>query len=147
MSNKWLVPSPHTHVIKVNNEHIDVLGHVNNCEYLKWMEEVAWSHCEKLNMNFAVWQELGYAWVARHTEIDYLLPAFEHDTIIGGTWITENDKRISMKRDYQFIRESDGKTLITGFTRWVCVNLKTGKACRMPKEFAQSFDVDQPMDL
>jgi len=142
MDINWEVPQPHTLKINVSSEHIDVLGHVNNCEYLKWMEQVAWSHCEKLNMTFPVWQKLGYAWVARHTEIDYLLPAFESDGVVAATWISENDKRISMKREYQFARESDGKTLIRGFTRWVCVNLKTGKASRMPKEFAESFDVD-----
>ncbi len=59
-------------------------------------------------------------------------------------WILKQpDKQIhEATLKWQFARESDGKILIRGFTRWVCVNLETGKASRMPKEFAESFDVD-----
>jgi len=139
MKFDWDITNPHTIKLKVNSELIDVLGHVNNTEYLKWMEQVAWSHCDALEMNYQKWKQLGYAWVARHTEIDYFLPAFENDIIHAGTWIAENDKKISTIRKYQLIRESDGKTLVRGFTKWICVNLKTGKASRMPKEFSDSF--------
>jgi len=140
MDIQWDVAQPHIATLKVQKQHIDVLGHANNCEYIKWMEDTAWSHCDAMDMNFETWQKLGYAWVARHTEIDYLLPAFENDTILAATWISENDKRISMKRCYQLVRESDGKTLVRGSTRWICIKLATGKACRMPKEFAESFE-------
>ncbi len=139
MHHHWDHDPSHTLSIQVSSQHIDMLGHVNNCEYLKWMEDVAWDHCKALNMGFDTWQKLGFAWVARHTEIDYLLPSFEGDNIIAGTWISENDGRISMIRHYQLIRESDGKTLIKGHTRWICINLKTGKAARMPAEFSDTF--------
>ncbi len=138
---KWDVENPYTMHLKVEADLIDVLGHVNNTEYLKWMELVAWSHCRDLGMNFNKWQQLGYAWVARHTEIDYLIPALENDIIQAGTWISENDRRISMIRNYQLIRESDGKTLARGSTRWICVSLKSGKISRMPAEFLNSFPV------
>lgn len=125
--------------IQVTADHIDVLGHANNCEYLRWFEQVAWSHCHALGMSWEAWQSLGYAWVARHTEIEYLLPAFEHDNLILSTWIAENDRRISMTRGYRINRERDNKTLITGKTRWICINLESGKAARMPKAFSDAF--------
>ena len=139
MQYPWENTPAHILEITVGKQHIDILGHANNCEYVKWMENTALSHCNALEMGVETWQAIGFAWVARYTEIDYLLPAFEKDTIMAGTWISENDGRISMVRQYQFIRKSDGKTLIKGHTRWICINLKTGKAARMPKEFCESF--------
>ncbi len=141
MDYQWDVLQPHIMSLRVGPEHIDVLGHVNNCEYLKWMEDVAWDHCQHLNMTYEKWQELGYAWVARHTEIDYFLPAFENEELLAATWVSENDKKVSMKRSYEIKRASDGKTLIRGFTKWICINLKSGKAARMPKEFVDGFDL------
>ena len=34
--------------IKVGKESIDVLGHTNNKEYLRWMEEAALAHSDSL---------------------------------------------------------------------------------------------------
>jgi len=136
---KWDVEHPHILEIPVMADHIDVLGHVNNCEYVKWMEQVAWDHCVSLGITWERWQELGFAWVARHTEIDYFLPAFEGDTVLAATWVMENDQKISMTRGYQLISKESGNTLVRGHTKWVCINLKTQKASRMPKEFAEVF--------
>lgn len=135
----WDVERPHVLNIPVQAEHIDVLGHVNNCEYLKWMEQVAWDHCLSLGMDWNTWQSLGYAWVARHTEIDYLLPAFEQDVVMAGTWVQENDQKISMVRGYQLVSQNTGRTLVRGHTKWVCINLKTQKASRMPQAFIDAF--------
>jgi acyl-CoA thioester hydrolase len=79
--------------------------------------------------------------VARHTEADYLAPAFEGEHLKIGTWIVENDQRISITRRYQIVRESDGRTLLRGRTRWVCVALDSGKPRRMPPEFLQGYQI------
>ena len=142
---QWDVENPHVLEIPVLAEHIDVLGHANNCEYLKWMEQVAWDHCVHLGMDWNTWQELGFAWVARHTEIDYFLPAFESDSVLAGTWVMENDKKISMVRGYQLVSKKTGKTLIRGHTKWVCINLETQKASRMPQAFVDAFAKNEAM--
>lgn len=144
MSIDWDVESPYTIKINVGHEHIDMLGHVNNCEYLKWMEQVAWAHSNSLGMTWEKWQQLGFAWVARHTEIDYFLPAFEGETVIAGTWVMSNDQKISMNRGYQLVSAESNKTLIRGHTRWVCINLETGRASRMPIEFSEAFALAVP---
>lgn len=138
-SIEWDTLQPHVMPINVTADHIDVLGHVNNCEYLKWMEQVAWDHCQSLDMTWEAWQELGFAWVARHTEIDYFLPAYEGQTLLAGTWIKENDQKISMVRAYQIVHADTGKTVVRGHTKWVCINLKTEKASRMPQAFIDAF--------
>lgn len=135
----WSQPPAHVHSLTVSAEHIDVLGHANNCEYPKWMEAAAWGHCHELGLPFERWQQLGYAWVARHTEVDYLSPAMEHEHLLVATWIGDSDGRLSMTRHYEIRRASDGKLLASGLTRWICINLKSQKPARMPAEFKAAF--------
>ncbi|GGY32380.1 hypothetical protein GCM10011297_01610 [Bacterioplanes sanyensis] len=143
MKYSWSHPPAHTLELSVGPEHIDVLGHANNCEYPKWMEAVAWSHCHALGLPFERWQQIGFAWVARHTEVEYLAPALQGDQLIAGTWIGDNDGRLSMTRHYEILRASDGKLLAQGLTRWVCINLSTQKPARMPAEFKAAFPASE----
>jgi acyl-CoA thioester hydrolase len=125
--------------IQVKPDDIDVLGHVNNCEYLKWLEQAAWSHCEALGLNFAVWQQLGAAWVARRTEIEYLTPALLDDRLLVETGIVDNSQKTSMVRGYRILRPVDNKSIVTASTQWICVNLATGRPMRMPPAFVAAF--------
>ncbi|HBC17655.1 MAG TPA: acyl-CoA thioesterase [Alcanivorax sp.] len=137
----WDLPNVHELAVTVPAEAIDVMGHVNNTEYLRFMEKIAWDHTASLGLGWDLYQKLNRGMVARHTEVDYLAPAFEGEHLKIGTWIVENDQRISITRRYQIVRESDGRTLLRGRTRWVCVALDSGKPRRMPPEFLQGYKI------
>ena len=94
-----------------------------------------------LGLGWDLYQILNRAMVARRTEVDYLAPAFEGETLLIGTWIVDNDQRLSITRRYQIIRESDGVTLLRGRTQWVCVALDSGRPKRMPAEFVKGYQV------
>ena len=72
--------------IPIRENDIDELGHVNNVVYLRWVQEVAAAH-----WNFVASPELKtkYSWVVLRHEIDYRLPVFIEDKIIGSTWVGE----------------------------------------------------------
>ena len=123
----------------IRDRSIDVLGHVNNTEYLRYMEKIAWQHTQVLGLGWDEYQRLNRCMVARRTEVDYLAPAFEGEKLLIGTWIVDNDQRISITRRYQIVRESDGVTLLRGRTKWVCVALDSGKPRRMPPEFLTGY--------
>lgn len=137
----WDLPNVHVLEFVVPAESIDVMGHVNNTEYLRFMEQIAWDHTTVLGLGWDLYQKLNRAMVARRTEVDYLAPAFEGEKLTIGTWIVNNDERISITRRYQIIRESDGMTLLRGRTQWVCVALDSGKPRRMPAEFIKGYQV------
>lgn len=138
---QWDLPNEHVLTLTVPAEAIDEMGHVNNTEYLRFMERIAWDHTQKLSLGWDSFQALNRAMVARHTEVDYLAPAFVGETLKIGTWIVQNDERISITRRYQIVRESDQRTLLRGRTRWVCVALDSGKPRRMPAEFVKGYAV------
>lgn len=72
------------HTITILPADIDVMGHVNNVVYIRWVQEVAAAHWQ----NFAtVALRSRYLWVVLRHEIDYRNPAFLGDVITGTTWV------------------------------------------------------------
>lgn len=138
---EWDYPEPFLLSKAVASDDIDIMGHTNNVVYLKWMEEVAWGHSNFLGLGWDVYKDLNRALVARKHEIEYLKATFPGDALQLATWITGNDGRLTVTRSYQFIRMSDGATVLRGKTLWVCIDIETGKAKRMPTEFSQGYKV------
>lgn len=135
----WDYPEPHLRAFSVTAGELDWMQHLNNVIWLRWIEETAWAHSEALGFSWDDYQQLGVAWVAHRHELDYLMAANEGDELLFATWITENDARLRTTREYQVNRISDGRTLLRGKTRWVCVDLQTGRPKRMPVQFKTAF--------
>ncbi len=136
-AKEWDIAPKHVHQLPVTvlPADTDEMGHTNNVVYLGWLERVAWSHSHALGMNMERYRALDAGCVARRHELDYLAPTFAGDELLLGTWIIENDQRITMWRGYQIIRPSDGKTVMRARTLWVCVDMKRGRPRRQPPEF------------
>ena len=81
--------------------------------------------CRELNRGMAVWR----------TQINYLRPALEGDHIEVATWPVLNDGRLRIDRRFQVRRASDGETLLRALIHYVCIDLATGRAKRMPDQF------------
>ena len=133
---KWDVTYPHVIDVTVQASDTDGMGHTNNVVYLGWLERVAWEHSHRLGMTIDRYRQLDAGCVARRHELDYLAPTFDGESLKVGTWIIENDRRLTMWRGYQIIRPSDGKVVMRAKTLWVCVDMKHGRPRRMPPEFA-----------
>ena len=138
------VPSPYTEVRTVQPGDIDRLGHTNNVVYLGWLEAVAWAHSVHLGLGWELYQRINAGFVARRHTLDYLRATLVDDELHVATWITDNPGRVTMERAYQIVRAADGATVLRGTTLWACVDLQTGRARRMPAEFANGFVAVDP---
>lgn len=114
---------------------IDENGHVNNVAYVQWMQDIAVEHYEALG-GVNPTQLIGATWVVREHRIEYLLPAFAGEEIQIRTWV-ENIRRVRSLRKYEFVRKSDGKTLVKGETDWVFVDSKTGIPRAIPEQVSR----------
>lgn len=130
---------PYTVSIAVDSSDIDELGHVNNAAYVRWLERCAWRHSESLGLGVSEYRELDRAMVVLRHEIDYLAAAFQQDDVVVATWIVESDNRLRLARQFQIIRASDQMTLLRARSTFVCIELSTGKARRMPAIFVDSY--------
>ncbi len=128
--------SVYTKIISITKESIDENGHVNNVAYVQWMQDIAVEHYSSIGGVEAQGPES--TWVVREHRVEYLLPAFEGEGIEIRTWV-ESIRRVRSLRKYEFIRRSDGKTLVKGETDWVFVDVKSGAPRAIPESVSNVF--------
>jgi acyl-CoA thioester hydrolase len=130
--------------VVVGPESIDAVGHVNNREYLRWMEEVAVEHSAARGWPMQRYFAAGTAWVASTHFIEYLRPAFERDVLDVYTWLAEWQRRACVRR-YAVTRGR--KLLARGETCWAFVEIASGRAIDLPDAVTQAFAlVDEDCD-
>lgn len=121
------------HPIAVESDDIDFMGHVNNANYLNWVQDAVLSHWQKIAPPAAVAQNL---WVALKHEITYRKPAFLEDNLIA-TSIAERVQGASaffetvIKRGEEVIAEVK--------SRWCCIDAETQRPKYIGKEIAALF--------
>lgn len=126
----------------VPKEAEDQNGHVNNVEYLRWMQDAAMQHSEATGCTRAT-NAVGATWVVRTHRIEYLKPAFAGDCILIVTWVS-NLRRVQSLRKYRIIRPADKALLAEGETDWVFVDAQKGTLRSIPKEIKMNFQVLPP---
>lgn len=111
--------------ITVNSEDIDVLNHVNNAVYVKWMDKVAFEHWAYLTRNNPLPQ---FIWVVLRHEIDYAKQAVLGDKITVKTWVGET-RGFKSERYMEFYKNND--LLVKAKTVWGMLDAETYKPSRI----------------
>jgi acyl-CoA thioester hydrolase len=136
---KFDLPTPHVIELTVRAEDIDAYGHVNNAVYLTWLDQAAWSHSASLGVPLEHCVAVRRGMAATRIEIDYLRAARAGDVVQSATWIVSADARLRAERRFQIVRAADGETLARARVDYVCINLESGRAVRMPQRFARAY--------
>jgi len=123
---------------------VDENGHVNNVNYVQWMQDAAVRHYEDMGGR-QITIDLGATWVVRSHTVEYLRPAFAGERVMVLTWVA-NMRRVRSLRRYQFIRVKDQQLLVRGETDWVFVDANTGSPRAIPEEVTSLFTLipDKP---
>lgn len=131
--------STHGIELDVQPSDIDAYRHVNNAVYLTWLDRAAWSHSAALGLPLDACVAMRRGMAALRTEIDYLRAAVAGDRIRITTWIAACDGRLRCTRRFVLHRAGDGALLARATTEYVCLNLETGRAGRMPPAFVSAY--------
>lgn len=117
------------HRVKVKQEEIDDLDHVNNVVYVAWVQEAAAAHWN----TFPESLRSQCKWVVMRHEIDYAAPAVEGDAISLFTWV---DVASGAKQDrfVSIVRDADGLELAHAKTTWCLLDPVTGRPKRISAE-------------
>jgi acyl-CoA thioester hydrolase len=137
----WDFSGPHVVELIVQPADIDAYQHVNNSVYLAWLDRAAWSHSGTLGVQLARCLTIRRGMAALRVEIDYVRSAVLGDPIQVGTWITSTDQRLRVERRFQVRHAGTGVTMARARTDYVCINLDSGRAARMPEELSQAYRV------
>lgn len=141
-------PSPdpiYRYTITISAEALDANGHVNNVQYVQWMQNVAVHHFEAIG-GMPPTLAVGATWVVRSHNIEYLSPAFLNEVIEVRTWVA-SVRRVRSLRRYEFVRLADDKLLVRGATEWIFVDAKTGRPLSIPAAVEQVFPLLPDQDV
>lgn len=127
----------HEHPIEVPPSAIDANGHVNNVQYVQWMQEAAVAHFTAAG-GAPIMQAQGASWVVRSHQIEYLRPALALDRLVVRTWV-EDFRRVASLRRYEFLRAADRMVLATGQTEWVFIDTASGRPKSIPETLQALF--------
>ena len=115
-------------------EHIDTLGHVNNVQYLCWVQDAAHNHWEALIQNID--KPIG-VWVVRSHSITYKQAALEGDKLTIKTYVKQSRGVLSERIVEIFNAEK--KLLAVCSTQWCYINPINQKPEMIPNTVLELF--------
>jgi acyl-CoA thioester hydrolase len=117
---------------------VDLLGHVNNVVWVRFVVELAEAHAAALGLDFHTMRGLGGIWIVRRHDVLYHanvgLGAEIHET----TWVATLRGALS-RRHARF--ESERGLLVEAETEWAYVDAKTLRPRRVPPPVRERFDM------
>lgn len=119
-----------SHEFQVPASAIDALGHANNVEYVRWVQDIAGAHW------FAICPPEArdrYIWVVREHRIRYKQSAFAGETLRATTWVGETSGATSL-RFTRLTRVRDGVLLCEAETIWALLEPASGRPVRVTAE-------------
>jgi len=122
--------------IRVQPDDIDVLGHVNNVVYLRWVQDIAVAHWQAAATPE---QQETLIWVVVRHEIDYKHPAMAGDEVLARTWVGVASRR-TFERHTEISR-ADGRLLARARTLWCPLDPATYRPATVSADVRARFSV------
>lgn len=127
--------APFTRTFTARGEDIDVLGHVNNVVWVKWMEAIATAHWEAVSPPE---HKARYIWMVTRHEVDYRGNIREGESVAAETFVGEGSRGARMTRAIRF-RNQTGKIIVDARTTWALIDRASGRLVRVPADVAAPF--------
>ncbi len=116
---------------KVRGYECDFYGHVNNANYLNFLEFARMELLEALGLTLVKLKAAGIHIVIRRVDIQYKFPAEYHEEIVIRTRMKGYTGATGTFQQ-QILRKCDEKLLADAEVTWACTN-QEGRAVRMPQ--------------
>jgi acyl-CoA thioester hydrolase len=121
------------HVVAIEPEDIDHMGHVNNAVYLKWVQEAVVDYWKSVAPPSAVAQHL---FVALRHEITYFRPTFLQDVVVAEV-IAE--KMEGARAFFRTIVRRGDEVLSEIQSCWCCLDAATKRPHRLARDIVRRF--------
>ncbi|MDC1080981.1 thioesterase family protein [Flavobacteriaceae bacterium] len=126
---------PFQQTIRVTKAHLDELQHVNNVQYLQWVQDIAGAHWQSL---IAGKTEAFGLWVVRSHHIEYKRQAKLGDNLRAVTHV-ELTKGFLSERIVRFYLEDTTTLVAQCSTQWCYLDPTTQKLQRIPEDIHALF--------
>lgn len=127
-----------TRTFRIRQYECDQYGHLNNVNYVRFMQETALDASAAVGYDIDRYQAMGRLWLIRETDIEYLQPLHYNDEALVTTWVADF-RRVQSRRMYEIHRGSDGALAARAATNWVYVDAETRQPTRIPDEIIAAY--------
>lgn len=131
-------PLTHCRDFRIRHYECDAFGHLNNANYVRYMQETAFDASAAAGFDHAKYDQLGHHWLIRETDIEYLKPVGYGDTLTVKTWVIDFH-RVRSRRAYEFYLVGTEELIAKAETDWVYLNSSSGKPATIPDEIIHGF--------
>ena len=121
--------------IIVTKSDLDEFKHVNNVQYVHWVNDIAKLHWEQ-NANKEILEN--YYWVVLNHRIQYKSSARINDLLNIKTYVKRSEGVKSI-RVVEITQAKNNKLIVTSETTWCFMNRKTNRPLRIPQEIINLF--------
>ncbi len=133
----------HHEPFRVRFYECDAYGHLNNVNYLRWMQEAAFGASAAVGYDSSRYDEIGHLWLVRESDVEYLTPLVYGDEVTIKTWVSDFRRSHSL-RQYEFTNQRTGQLAARASTDWVYVNAQTLRPAAIPPEMQHAFFPELP---
>ena len=115
--------------IKITEEYIDLNNHVNNVQYVKWVEEIASEHWDSVKNKLGFPDDI---WMLLDHHIQYKKQVYLGDVITIKTY-PKPPEGIRQPRKVEFY--CDDTLVVDSLTLWVFIDKETQKIKRLDENW------------
>ncbi len=131
-------PVTHTREFRIRHYECDAYGHVHRANYVRYMQEAAFDASAAVGYGRDRYQEMGYMWLIRETDIEYLAPLVHGDTVEIKTWV-DDFRRVRSRRYYEFRKTGTDEMVARANTDWIYIHTETLRPASIPPEMIEAF--------
>jgi acyl-CoA thioester hydrolase len=113
----------------------DQMQLVHHTAYIVWFEEGRSSWMRAQGSDYARFEASGLYLAVSEVYARYIAPAHYGRQVTARTWVEELRSRL-IKFCYEVLDTQSGQTLVTGYTRHVCVD-REGQVVRIPDSWLE----------
>ena len=124
--------------LRVRYAETDAMGIVHHASYLVWFEVGRSEYFRQMGVSYEEEGGSGYLFPLSEAHARYLAPARYDDAVCVRTKITQARSR-SLTFAYEVIHPRTGATLVTGWTKHLCVD-RQGQVQRIPGFLREAWD-------
>ncbi|MEO1288675.1 MAG: YbgC/FadM family acyl-CoA thioesterase [Chloroflexota bacterium] len=127
-----------TRRFRVRHYECDAYGHLNNVNYVRYMQETALDASQAVGWDTDRYHNIGHQWLIRETDIEYLRPLRWNDEVEVTSYVLDF-RRIQSRRRYEFRNVADNALVAQATTNWAYLNTQTQQTARIPHEMIKDF--------
>ncbi len=132
------MPHTFTRTFRIRHYECDAYGHLNNANYLRYMQETAFDASAAAGYDLERYNQIGHHWLIRATDIEYLRPLHYGDQVEVKTWVADFH-RVRSRRIYEFRLLGTDVLVAHAGTDWVYLESVSGKPATIPQELQEAF--------